>query len=101
MRHPPRQSSSLSQKADPHSKSMWLPIASICVIAAVAQFALGTHDTPPPSNRPIQKLAKGFVGSSECMSCHPSEYASWHDSYHRTMTQVATPATVAGNTDEA
>lgn len=41
----------------------------------------------------------GAVGSGACRSCHPSEYASWHLSYHRTMTQVASPATVLGPWD--
>jgi predicted CXXCH cytochrome family protein len=36
----------------------------------------------------------GYVSSDACRSCHPAEYASWHRSYHRTMTQIATPETV-------
>jgi len=38
-----------------------------------------------------------YVSSANCRSCHPSQYASWHRSYHRTMTQVASPETVRGN----
>lgn len=34
------------------------------------------------------------MSSDACRSCHPSEYASWHRSFHRTMTQVATPDVV-------
>ena len=34
--------------------------------------------------------ARGYVTSDACAACHPSEYASWHRSYHRTMTQPAT-----------
>lgn len=30
-----------------------------------------------------------YVGSDACRSCHSAEYHSWHDTYHRTMTQVA------------
>lgn len=36
----------------------------------------------------------GFVSSDSCRACHPGQYASWHRSYHRTMTQPATPKTV-------
>lgn len=36
----------------------------------------------------------GFVGSSACRECHTPQYASWHRSYHRTMTQHASPKTV-------
>lgn len=36
----------------------------------------------------------GYVGSGACRACHPSDYTSWYHSYHRTMTQPATPQTV-------
>lgn len=38
----------------------------------------------------------GYVSSDSCRSCHPQQYASWHRSYHRTMTQYATPEAVRG-----
>jgi len=41
----------------------------------------------------------GFVTAGTCRSCHPSQYDSWHHSYHRTMTQLASPETVLGNFD--
>lgn len=50
--------------------------------------------------RPIEVHGDGYVSSSECRSCHPSEYASWHASYHRTMTQVASPESVKGRFDD-
>jgi predicted CXXCH cytochrome family protein len=40
-----------------------------------------------------------YVGSASCRSCHPDQYSSWHRSYHRTMTQVASPDSVRGNFD--
>ncbi|MGZ3441105.1 MAG: multiheme c-type cytochrome, partial [Polyangia bacterium] len=36
----------------------------------------------------------GYVSSDSCRACHPSQYASWHSSYHRTMTQTASAAAV-------
>ena len=41
----------------------------------------------------------GYVSSDTCRSCHPNQHASWHMSYHRTMTQYATPESVRGNFD--
>ena len=42
-----------------------------------------------------QPLADGGYASSDaCRACHPTEYATWHRSYHRTMTQPATAETV-------
>ena len=46
------------------------------------------------TNRPIQVTGDGYVSSETCQACHPTEYASWHGSFHRTMTQVATENTV-------
>src|SRR5262245_55986525 len=36
----------------------------------------------------------GYVGSKACRSCHKDQFASWHRSYHRTLTQIAAPDTV-------
>lgn len=35
-----------------------------------------------------------WASSRACKACHPSEYETWHRSYHRTMTQVASPAAI-------
>jgi predicted CXXCH cytochrome family protein len=47
----------------------------------------------PALGRPQEQ----FTTSETCRSCHPDQYASWHRSFHRTMTQLATPATVTGD----
>ncbi|MEO7168646.1 MAG: hypothetical protein ABI016_16640, partial [Chthoniobacterales bacterium] len=47
-----------------------------------------------PDNRPIQAENGNYVTSDSCRACHPGNYASWHTSFHRTMTQVATPTTL-------
>src|SRR6185369_3214458 len=40
-----------------------------------------------------------FADSSSCKACHADQYSSWHASYHRTMTQLASPEAVRGNFD--
>lgn len=35
-----------------------------------------------------------YATSDSCIACHPDQHASWHGSFHRTMTQPATPQTV-------
>jgi len=42
---------------------------------------------------------RGYVSSDRCQSCHPKQYASWHRSYHRTMTQSVSPETVVADFD--
>ncbi len=39
----------------------------------------------------------GYIGSSACRSCHPGEFQTWHDSFHRTMTQYPSDDNVRGN----
>jgi hypothetical protein len=51
------------------------------------------------TERPIQVEGDGYVSSTACQACHPAEYESWYGSYHRTMTQVATPETVRADFD--
>ena len=46
------------------------------------------------AGRPIQVADDGYVSSATCRACHATQYDSWHSSFHRSMTQVATPATV-------
>ena len=49
--------------------------------------------------RPIEVAEDGYVSSETCRACHPSQYATWHGSFHRTMTQVATPESVRADFD--
>ncbi len=49
--------------------------------------------------RPIQVESDGYVSSRTCQACHPSEYDTWYGSFHRTMTQIATPDTVRADFD--
>jgi len=46
------------------------------------------------STLPRTGEAAGYTGSAACRSCHEQEHASWHRSYHRTMTQIASDESV-------
>ena len=39
--------------------------------------------------RPVTAPNNAYTSSQTCRACHPSEYKSWHNSYHSTMTQLA------------
>lgn len=49
--------------------------------------------------RPTQIAEGGYASSRACKSCHPLQYETWHDSFHRTMTQVASPESVVASFD--
>ncbi len=69
-------------------------LAAICALLVGALWCTHYDDVaaelqallPAPANH------DGYVSSASCRSCHPEAYHSWHDSFHRTMTQPVTPA---------
>ena len=75
-----------------------LVIGGAAVVAG-ALYRDAQYEVIEPENRPIKSLVDGYVSSDSCRACHQSNYASWHASFHRTMTQVATPAALLGDMD--
>ena len=49
--------------------------------------------------RPTLTRDGGYLTSNACGECHPKQHASWHQSFHRTMTQVASPGNAATSLD--
>jgi predicted CXXCH cytochrome family protein len=43
---------------------------------------------------PATDRGEGYVTSDTCRACHPDQYHSWHQSYHRSMTQYPQSGTV-------
>ena len=58
------------------------------------QMAQAIETSSYTANLPLRGGPEGYIGSSSCQSCHEKQHASWHQSYHRTMTQALTPNTV-------
>jgi hypothetical protein len=73
--------------------------AAVLGFAAVRAYPSLPVEVEQPE-RPVQDLRRGYVSSNTCQACHPQQYATWHASYHRTMTQVVSPATVLGDFDD-
>jgi predicted CXXCH cytochrome family protein len=90
-------------------KFRWLPIllltglaltlGAIHLIATVKSLARAQATAQVEDKLPQLGLEHDYVTSHQCQSCHPGEYASWHRSFHRTMTQEALPKNVAGKFD--
>lgn len=66
---------------------------------AIGMVHLVRDDSLGPENRPVEVISREYVSSESCRSCHPSNYETWHASYHRTMTQIASSETVATELD--
>jgi len=74
-----------------------LAIGVACALG-LAQHARGVEQALA---HPLSFRGAGYVGSGECKRCHPSNHASWHRTFHRTMTQEASPASVLGDFADA
>ena len=85
----------LSRASQPLRWPLWLFIATVGLVAAVAGLDGEQTGAATAQRLSVRREASdGFVSSDACRSCHPQQHASWHRTYHRTMTQVVSPATV-------
>jgi formate-dependent nitrite reductase cytochrome c552 subunit len=76
-----------------------LIVVAILGASALTLFSLQQRKLDP-MNRPIESSLGNYVTSNTCRSCHPGNYASWHASFHRTMTQVATAQNLPNDMDK-
>ena len=81
-----------------------LPFVTVLIaglLLSIATIMTRTEKTERSvTNRPIEVPEDGYISSDTCRACHPWQYETWHESFHRTMTQVATRETVRANFDE-
>ena len=77
-------------------------------IALVATVAAGLVYWDPPAAKPLpqrplelrdasSRSATEYASSDSCLACHPRQHASWHEGFHRTMTQAVTGETVVAD----
>lgn len=73
-------------------------VLALSALTFLGVLAASPRPAPSPhledGSVPAKVAERDFVSSDACRCCHPEQYASWHDTYHRTMTQLATPEAV-------
>lgn len=67
-------------------------LISLAVIAAAIRAV-----APRYSQVRAGREDAGYLESGDCRKCHTDNYASWHKTFHRTMTREATPQSVLGD----
>ncbi len=77
----------------------WGALSCLAVGVALANRHPPTPE--PPEDRPIEVPDDEYLTSTSCRACHPDQFASWHRSYHRTMTQQVSAETVVADFDDA
>lgn len=93
-------------------RRFWLPalLAAAMTIAAVCYWRFVPDRkvpvpvlaaTPGTAAEPLPILMgrAEYATSQACAKCHAEQHKTWHDSYHRTMTQVADPKSVVPSFD--
>ena len=85
---------------------LYLLVGLVIALSGTAHWTLVSrgarkhdHQQALASVLPKPNTERHYVSSGKCQSCHPDEHASWHRSYHRTMTQAALPENVLGRFD--
>jgi len=76
--------------------SGWVIVLALAGMVGDAVFRGSPAKPRAPQSIPAAKVTNEYISSKTCRSCHPGEYATWHQTFHRTMTQRATPDTVVG-----
>lgn len=74
-------------------------IAALPVVLVAAAYQLGPRLYGEDLETAFPHREADWTGSTTCESCHPDHWASWHRTFHRSMTQEATPETVVGAFD--
>lgn len=94
----------ISSRVRNHRRSMLF----VAALVACCAMLIGRSVAPPEVSRidleQFRPLEVGggddpYASSQSCKDCHLEQFESWHASYHRTMTQIATPTSVMGDFD--
>lgn len=94
--------------APARQRGWWVGGAAIAIVAVIAagrswagrQAAEQERQSTRGRLAPAEDARGDYVSSDTCRACHPNQYHSWHSSYHRTMTQFATPDSVLADLSE-
>lgn len=70
---------------------------ALTALAAAAVFALLAALRPEYAKTRAGRPDEGYLEAGRCLSCHPSQHASWSRTFHRTMTREARPESVQGD----
>ena len=81
------------RRASVRIRVLLLALAGAAMMAAIPR---PMEDISLERALPMPTVENGMRSSSSCMGCHPGQYKTWHGSFHRTMTQAASPKSVVG-----
>ena len=79
-----------------------LVLIAILITLNLQQDETDVVDETIPVDEQLPRIVEreGFISSKSCRECHPTQHESWHKTYHRSMTQVASTESVVGDFDD-
>ena len=75
-------------------------IGGFLVISAII-FFFAVQRVRSDISTPVDLSKFPYAQSTTCVSCHPGHFETWHQTFHRTMTQRADDLSVVGDFDNA
>lgn len=82
------------------NRRFWFMITGLLLTGGLVFFvALQTVRSEIARSRSLADVP--YAQSTTCVTCHPGRYETWHDTFHRTMTQRPSPTTILGDFDNA
>ncbi len=73
-------------------------LAWAITLLALGAIAIAIRATAPAyATVRAGRADAGYLESGDCRKCHETNYASWHATFHRTMTQEAGPESIVGD----
>jgi hypothetical protein len=99
---PPNAGAELETRSTSHAGVRVGLLALLVLVTSASAAALRPRlgsSAATPEGTPGPGTTLGYVSSSACLGCHPGEHASFRRTFHRTMTQVASPETVRAPLD--
>ena len=80
----------------------WLLFAAVPPAVIAAGWLIADTRAVRSELRSARDLHEAdYEQSGACQRCHPSQFESWGNTFHRTMTQEASPTSVLGDFDDA
>lgn len=76
-----------------------LLLVAASLVAAIVLLLVGLVRAHERLQAPFDASRAAYVGSQTCVDCHDDRHESWYATFHRTMTQEATPEAVQGRFD--
>ena len=80
-------------------RQLTLLLVAAGLVVAVSLVVAGLVHGHGRLQAPFDASHAEYVGSRACVDCHDDRHESWYATYHRTMTQEATPESVQGRFD--